>query len=129
RRPLLRRGTLDTAGLHPGILGASSRGQQRAPHSGSLWMSGGAANSSQADLWGRSGVGGGSAAGRLLGELLGCRAEAVEGLSQVRDLVVGVDALGGLRRGVTEDVLDLGQLGTAIEHHAGFGMPKVMGGG
>ena len=54
---------------------------------------------------------------------------AVEDVPQVRDLVVGVDLLGRLGAGVPEDVLDLGELGAAIEHHAGLGVAEIVGGG
>src|SRR5262249_6831884 len=57
-------------------------------------------------------------------ELVGGGAEAIEGLAQVRDLVVRVDALRRLRRSVAEDVLYFGQLGAPVQHDARLGMAE-----
>src|SRR4051794_19635025 len=51
--------------------------------------------------------------------LLRWQGVAVERLAQAAGLVVGVDPLGGLRAGVPQDVLDLGEIGAAIEQQAG----------
>src|SRR5215218_9000072 len=47
----------------------------------------------------------------------------------MRDLIVGVDLLGRLGTGVPKDVLHLGELSAAIEHHAGLGVAEVVSGG
>src|SRR5688500_14430835 len=62
-------------------------------------------------------------------ELFGRGRVAVEDVAQMRDLVVGVDLLGGLGAGVAQDVLDLGELRAAVEHDAGLGVAKIVGRG
>ena len=54
--------------------------------------------------------------GTRLHQFLCARAEAVKYIAQVGGLVVGVDPLGRLGRGVAEDVLHFRELGAAIEH-------------
>src|SRR5689334_22232887 len=65
--------------------------------------------------------------GERLGQLLGRGAVALEDVSQVRHLVVGVDLLGRLRTRVPQDVLDLRELRAAIEHDARLCVSEVMG--
>src|SRR4051794_19466069 len=51
-------------------------------------------------------------------------AVAIEGVLQVASLVMGINPLRRLRRGVAEQVLDLGELRARVQEHRGLLMAK-----